>query len=73
MQISNLKHLIHNIDTIYSKSKKPLMAIVKANAYGHGDQCVAKAFENENKVIMLGVATLKEAIDLKKLILLNRF
>ncbi len=62
----NLKHLIHNIDTIYSKSKKPLMAIVKANAYGHGDQCVAKALENKNEVIMLGVATLKEAIDLKK-------
>lgn len=61
----NLNHLRYNINKIYSKSKKPFMAIIKANAYGHGDVEVAKLLDQINEVSMFGVATLKEAIDLR--------
>ncbi|AXJ00637.1 alanine racemase [Cyclonatronum proteinivorum] len=40
------------------------MAIVKANAYGHGAAIVAEALEG--KVTALGVATVEEAINLRK-------
>ncbi len=61
----DLDHLLYNIDVIYKKSKKPLMAILKANAYGHGDQAVANVLENHSAISMYGLATIKEAIDLR--------
>lgn len=61
----NIEYLIHNIDTIYKKSKKPLMAIIKANAYGHGDFQIARVLDEKKEIEMYGVATLKEAIDLR--------
>lgn len=62
----DMNNLIYNIEYIYRISKKPLLAIIKANAYGHGDFVLAKELENHPQIYGFGVATLKEAIDLKQ-------
>ena len=38
----NLNHLEHNIATLKAAADKPLMAVVKADGYGHGAPQVAK-------------------------------
>lgn len=63
----DLDKLKHNVRQVYKKVKKPLMAIIKADAYGHGYQEVAKCLSEEESITMYAVATLKEAIDLRKL------
>ncbi|MDD4202607.1 MAG: alanine racemase [Candidatus Omnitrophica bacterium] len=62
----DLNAIRHNYRTIKNKISKDvmIMAIVKANAYGHGSVEVAKVFEDE-KVSYLGVATLDEALALR--------
>jgi len=62
----DLDALTTNVETIYQKIKKPMMAILKANAYGHGYQQVAGVLKNHPHISMFGAATLKEAIDLRK-------
>ena len=37
----NLKYLKENIETIYKRFKRPLMAVIKADACGHGYKEVA--------------------------------
>lgn len=61
-----LDYLLHNVETLYQKIQKPMMAILKANAYGHGYKEVADVLKNNDKIAMFGVATLKEAIDLRR-------
>ena len=51
--------------TCYHHSHKPIMAIIKANGYGHGAKEVALAVEKMQEIAMFGVATLKEALDLR--------
>lgn len=62
-----LDYLKDNVETLYQKVKKPMIAIIKANAYGHGYQQVAEVLKDHKNIAMFGVATLKEAIDLRKL------
>lgn len=62
-----LDYLKDNVETLYQKVQKPMMAIIKANAYGHGYQEVANMLKDNPYISMFGVATLKEAIDLRKL------
>ena len=64
--IIRLDYLIDNVETLYHKVNKPMMAIIKANAYGHGYKQVADALKNNPHIAMYGVATLKEAVDLRK-------
>ncbi len=61
-----LDYLEDNVNTLYQKVQKPMMAIIKANAYGHGYQQVANILKDNPVIAMFGVATLKEAIDLRK-------
>jgi alanine racemase (EC 5.1.1.1) len=65
--VINLKNLKYNIDLVYKKANKPLMAIIKADAYGHGYQEIATYLHKISYVEMFGVATLKEALDLRHL------
>lgn len=65
--VINLKHLKYNLETVYQKVKKPLMAVIKADAYGHGYQEIASYLRTIPYVEMFGVATLKEALDLRSL------
>lgn len=63
----DLNKLNQNIEYCYSHAQKPMMAILKANAYGHGYEEIAKATKDNDKIIMYGVATIKEAIDLRNI------
>ena len=60
----NLDRLAHNIDIIRSTSKKSIFAVIKANAYGHGDIEVARFLESM-QVSYLCVSSLDEAIHLR--------
>lgn len=62
----DLKAIIHNIEQVKAKIKKgtKVMAVVKANAYGHGAVQVAKTLQNQ--VDYFGVATIGEAVELRK-------
>lgn len=57
--------IAHNVIEIKKRIPQELMAIVKANAYGHGAVEVAKIVL-ENGASMLGVALLEEAIELRE-------
>lgn len=57
--------IAHNVKEIKRRIPQQLMAVVKANAYGHGAVEVA-TIALENGATMLGVALLEEAIELRK-------
>ncbi|WMJ88116.1 serine racemase VanT catalytic subunit [Anaerocolumna sp. MB42-C2] len=63
----NLNHLRHNVREFQSILPKNciLMAVVKANAYGHGDVEISKGL-NKIGVSSFAVATLSEGVDLRK-------
>ncbi len=63
ISISNILHNIKELRSLLARKVK-FMAVVKADAYGHGAVAVSKAIEN--KVDCLAVATLSEALELKK-------
>ena len=63
----DLTKLRQNIDYCYEQTNKPMMAILKANAYGHGYEEIARATKDNDKIITYGVATIKEAIDLRNI------
>jgi len=67
----NLDNLKHNLKVIKSKCpNKRIMAIIKANAYGHGSKMIAKEL-NELGIKNFGVATLSEALEIRKKIFGN--
>lgn len=63
----NLDNLAHNIREVRKKVEGStiIMAVVKANGYGHGSIDVAKTFLS-NGANRLGVAILSEGIELRK-------
>lgn len=63
----NLKYLKNNIETTYQKFERPLMAVIKADAYGHGYKEVATYIKDLEYIEMFAVATLPEAIELREL------
>lgn len=65
--VINLKYLKENIETAYQKFKRPLMAVIKADAYGHGYKEVATYIKDLDYIEMFAVATLPEAIELREL------
>ena len=59
------EHLIHNVQVIrHQAPSSSIIAMVKANAYGHGIRSVSKRIEH--LVEMFGVASIDEAISLRK-------
>ena len=44
--VIRLDYLKDNVNTLYQKVKKPMIAILKANAYGHGYQEVANVLKD---------------------------
>lgn len=64
--VVDLDALRHNLSLIRRRSgDKPVMAVVKANAYGHGALLVSRALA-ESGVDRFAVATLPEAIQLRE-------
>ncbi len=62
----DLRALSHNLRIARRETKnKEIMAVVKADAYGHGAVRISRHLLN-NEVSMLGVAFLKEAVDLRE-------
>lgn len=62
----NLEAIRHNIDEVKGRiaADTKVMAVVKANAYGHGAIQVANCLKD--KVDYYGVATIEEAIELRE-------
>ena len=53
-----------NIDTVSAKARVPVMAVIKADAYGHGAVPIAKFLEE--KCAFFGVSSMAEAMELRK-------
>lgn len=64
INLDNLKHNIKALKKLIG-DKTEICAVVKADAYGHGSTHVAKVFV-ESGINILAVATLTEAIELRK-------
>ena len=60
----NIDNLIFNINRLQTVSKKKMIAVIKANAYGCGDVEIAKILANQN-LDMLAVSSLDEAMNLR--------
>ena len=71
--------IVSNVKEIHRFSGKKLIAVVKANAYGHGADLIAPLLEKLPEVEMFAVATPKEGKELrlfgikKKILLLSGF
>ncbi len=65
--VVNLKHVKENLELVHSTIKKPLLVVLKADAYGHGYQEIGRFSAQFSYVKMFGVATLKEALDIRAL------
>ncbi len=61
----DLAAIRHNIELIKNLTESKIMAVIKANAYGHGVEKVSQLCM-EMGVTYLGVATLDEALHLRK-------
>lgn len=63
----NLSNLIHNLNQVRAKISPDcrILAVVKANAYGHGSVEVSRELEKAG-VDMLGVATVDEGVRLRE-------
>lgn len=63
----SLRDLAHNIDAVRSRlpEKTQLMAVVKANAYGHGDEAVCRKL-SEMGVEWFAVSNLEEALSVRR-------
>jgi alanine racemase len=64
IRLSALRHNFHTLRSLLPR-RSGVMAIVKANAYGHGAVSVGRALEAEG-ARMLGVATVEEGIELRQ-------
>ena len=62
----DLNALKYNIDTIKSITDKKIIAVVKANAYGHDDENIVPFLEGLGAKFFL-VSNIKEAETLKSL------
>lgn len=64
----NFAQLKRNLDLVknHLAADTKIIAVVKANAYGHGDIMVSKFLEEETDVLMFAVAGLYEALRLRK-------
>ncbi len=59
------QNLLHNLEVIQQQAgKSKLIVMIKANAYGHGLRSVAKRLNG--KVALMGVASIDEALALRK-------
>ena len=62
--IIDLDAIEKNIDAVKEKTGLPIMAIIKADAYGHGAIQVARLLEQ--KCAFFGVSSMLEAMELRR-------
>ena len=56
--------ILENFDAVQHKTRVPIMAIIKADAYGHGAVQIARLLES--KVAFFGVSGVGEALELRQ-------
>jgi len=61
-----LENLLRNLYALRSHCRKEIIPVVKADAYGHGLWPIAKALVHQGSCQTLAVATLEEAIELRR-------
>lgn len=61
----NLDNALFNLQAIRSVCKKPIIAVIKANAYGHGAIEMAR-FYLKNGINRFAVSNIEEAIELRR-------
>jgi len=61
----NLDHLVWNLEQLRKRVKVPIMAVVKANAYGHGLLPIARALEEAGADALM-VGKFHEAVTLRE-------
>jgi alanine racemase len=59
--------LFHNIRSLYQFSGKPIIAVVKSDAYGVGVKYIANLLESLREVEFLAVACVEEGVELRML------
>ncbi len=62
--IINQKNLLHNLEVLKNQGKAKIIAVVKANAYGHGSQEICTLLKG--KVEFFAVANIEEAIQIRE-------
>ena len=60
----DLDAILANFEAVWSKTKAPVMAIIKADAYGHGAVQIARLLEE--RVAFFGVSGVGEALELRQ-------
>ena len=60
-----LSALLRNVDTLAAAAQKPILAVIKADAYGHGAVQVAGVLSQHPKVAGLAVSLVEEACELQ--------
>ena len=65
----DLDAILENFDAIRAKAKVPVMAVIKADAYGHGAIQVAQLLQD--KAAFFGVSSMLEATELRRAGLTN--
>lgn len=61
----SLRALLRNLHTLRGISRKEIIPVIKANAYGHGLAPIAKCLALRGSCTMVAVATLEEAIEVR--------
>ena len=64
--VIDLERFLSNIELARNLSKSDIIAVVKADAYGHGAKVLAQYAYNELNVTHFAVATMIEGIELRK-------
>ncbi len=62
----SIRNLLRNLSTIRAISRREVIPVVKADAYGHGMVPIARALVERGSCSQLAVATLEEGIELRK-------
>ena len=60
------ENILNNISQIYNSVNKPIIAVVKANAYGMGSVEVSKVLDDNPYVKSFAVACIEEAVELRE-------
>lgn len=64
IDLNRVKHNTQIINQLIGKTK--IMAVVKANAYGHGDVEIAKVLQDDMKIDFFAVSSVDEAVRLRE-------
>ncbi|MGI5959703.1 MAG: alanine racemase [Massiliimalia sp.] len=61
----NLDHIQYNINALRQAAQKELIAVVKADAYGHGDAYICRTLQEDCGIQFFAVSNINEALNLR--------